>query len=84
MQVELITFKRIMCLLNRLRQGPATKIELLTRVNQRVWNAYGPLDVRKGVSRFEHDIARLRDLGVIIQYKEKEYHLVSTAEIDNL
>lgn len=84
MQVGLITFKRIMCILSRLRIGPATKGELLTRVNERVGYAYGPLDVRKGISRFEHDIARLRDIGIVIQYKEQEYHLINAEAIDGL
>lgn len=84
MQVELITFRRIMCILNRLRIGPASKKELLHRVNGKVGYAYGPLDTRKSISRFEHDIARLRDIGIVIQYKEKEYHLINAEAIDDL
>lgn len=84
MKVELITFKRIMCILSRLRIGPASKKELLHRVNERVGYAYGSTDERKSISRFEHDIARLRDIGVVIQYKEREYHLINAEAIDTL
>lgn len=84
MSVELITFRRIHCILNQLRKGPASKATLLGRVNCRLADAYGPTDTRKGISRFEHDLSRLRDLGVIIEYKAGEYHLVSVEAIDTL
>lgn len=83
MKVELITFKRIMCILSRLRIGPALKKELLHRVNERV---DVPMALRMSVraSHVSSMTLRLRDIGVVIQYKEKEYHLINAEAIDDL
>lgn len=85
MSVELVSIRRMLCIANRLKVSPASRPVLMARVNRRVGDhAYGDCSKRPGIARFEHDLGRLRDIGVNITYQSGEYVLQDASAIYDL
>ncbi|MBW7884271.1 MAG: WYL domain-containing protein [Caldilineaceae bacterium] len=83
MPLDNASLRRSLCLLRRLQIGPASRDTLAEQVYiECEGDGYNDFADARDIARFENDIKRLRNLGILVRHRKGEYYLFSYNTFD--